>query len=302
MTKRLSAWRLILTAEFRRALLLVLLCLGATALFAGFSIPKTAFLIVDGGTLYSVQGYSQDETEAFIRAGLTLDGDDTYQTTRQGGLVRINVIRTTVSIGSTVEVLPRQTIRRANPELPVGTEQVAQEGSDGARVTTTETTVTTGRASVETFSGVEVTQPVPRIVEYGTGVAQVAQSALSVSDDVLVAVDAESGTITTASGQVLPYAQVLSVTATAYTTQRQSWKITATGTTARVGAIAVDPRVIPYGTKMYIVSADGSITYGTAVAEDCGGAIKGSKIDLFFDTYEECISFGRRACTVYILE
>jgi 3D (Asp-Asp-Asp) domain-containing protein len=52
---------------------------------------------------------------------------------------------------------------------------------------------------------------------------------------------------------------------------------------------------------MFIVSSDGSITYGIATAEDCGGAIKGSKIDLFFNTYEECIQFGRRSCTVYIL-
>ena len=82
----------------------------------------------------------------------------------------------------------------------------------------------------------------------------------------------------------------------------RSRKLTATGTTARVGAIAVDPKVIPYGTRMYIQSADGSIVYGVATAEDCGGAIKGNKIDLFFDSYDACIQFGVRTCTVYILE
>ncbi|MPM47835.1 hypothetical protein SDC9_94556 [bioreactor metagenome] len=172
---------------------------------------------------------------------------------------------------------------------------------DGIRTVVTETTAITGRAPVETFSGVETTPAVPRIIEYGTGVARVKQSALSVSGDVLAAVDAEGGTLTTASGKQLSYSKSLDVTATAYTTERQAWKITATGTTARVGAIAVDPKVIPYGTRMFIVSADGSITYGLAVAEDCGGSIKGNKIDLFFNTYDECISFGRRACTVYIL-
>ena len=88
----------------------------------------------------------------------------------------------------------------------------------------------------------------------------------------------------------------------AYTTERQSWKKTATGTIARVGAIAVDPKVIPYGTRMYIVSSDGTITYGVATAEDCGGSIKGNRVDLFFDTYSECINFGVRSCTVYILD
>ncbi len=107
--------------------------------------------------------------------------------------------------------------------------------------------------------------------------------------------------LTTLSGESLSYSRALDCVATAYTTERQSWKRTATGTTARVGAIAVDPKVIPYGTRMYIVSSDGSITYGVATAEDCGGSIKGNRIDLFFDTYYECIQFGVRSCTVYIL-
>ena len=73
------------------------------------------------------------------------------------------------------------------------------------------------------------------------------------------------------------------------------------GTLARVGAIAVDPTVIPLGTKMYVVSNDGQYVYGYCVAEDIGGGIKGNKIDLYFDTYAECWDFGVRMCTVYIL-
>ena len=62
--------------------------------------------------------------------------------------------------------------------------------------------------------------------------------------------------------------------------------------------MAVDKRVIPLGTKLYIVTNDG-IVYGTAVAEDTG--VKGNKIDLYFDTFDECWDFGVRACTAYIL-
>ena len=105
-------------------------------------------------------------------------------------------------------------------------------------------------------------------------------------------------TITTSTGEVLSYIDVLSVEATAYC----GGGTTATGTPARYGAIAVDPRVIPYGTRMYIVSDDGKWIYGVATAEDCGGAIKGNIIDLYFDSYDTCIQFGRRNCTVYILE
>lgn len=71
--------------------------------------------------------------------------------------------------------------------------------------------------------------------------------------------------------------------------------ITATGTQATAGrTIAVDPSVIPYGTNVII---DG-VTY---VAEDRGGAIKGNDIDVFFDTHEEALQFGRRIITAYIL-
>ena len=97
---------------------------------------------------------------------------------------------------------------------------------------------------------------------------------------------------------MLTYTSTMSVEATAYT----GGGITATGTSARYGAIAVDPTVIPYGTKMYIVSDDGKWIYGVATAEDCGGAIKGHIIDLYFDDYSTCIQFGRRNCTVYILD
>ena len=86
-----------------------------------------------------------------------------------------------------------------------------------------------------------------------------------------------------ASGEVLTYSQKLSVEATAYSCEGYAGT-TATGTTARYGAIAVDPSVIPYGTRMYIVSDDGSYIYGYATAEDCGGAIQGYMIDLYFDT------------------
>jgi len=63
----------------------------------------------------------------------------------------------------------------------------------------------------------------------------------------------------------------------------------------------VDPRMIPYGTRMFIVSNDGAYVYGLATAEDCGGAIKGNRVDLYFDSNYDCFQFGIRDCTIYIL-
>lgn len=107
------------------------------------------------------------------------------------------------------------------------------------------------------------------------------------------------------------YKKAVEMTATAYTADYAStgkkpgdkyFGITASGTKARPGSVAVDPRVIPLGTKLYIESLDGTSDYGFAVAEDTGGAIKGNKVDLFFSTRGQCYSFGRRKVKVYVLE
>jgi 3D (Asp-Asp-Asp) domain-containing protein len=71
---------------------------------------------------------------------------------------------------------------------------------------------------------------------------------------------------------------------------------TATGAKATKGVVAVDDRVIPMGTRMYIPG------YGFAVAADRGSAIKGNRIDLCYDTYREAIQFGRHQVKVYLLD
>ena len=71
---------------------------------------------------------------------------------------------------------------------------------------------------------------------------------------------------------------------------------TAVGMKAGRGVVAVDPFVIPLGTRVYVEG------YGEAVAGDVGRAIKGRRIDLGFDTYEEARRFGRRVVRVHILD
>lgn len=71
--------------------------------------------------------------------------------------------------------------------------------------------------------------------------------------------------------------------------------LTATGTTATEGrTIAVDPRVIPYGSKVIINGHE-------YIAEDCGGAIKGNRIDVYFDSHAAALDFGRQTAEVYIV-
>lgn len=89
----------------------------------------------------------------------------------------------------------------------------------------------------------------------------------------------------------------IEMVATAYTAGCYGCSgITAIGLPAGHGIVAVDPRVIPLGTRLYVNG------YGPAIAGDTGGAIKGNRIDLGFDSYAAAESFGKRPVRVYILK
>ena len=81
---------------------------------------------------------------------------------------------------------------------------------------------------------------------------------------------------------------------------------TATGVRAGVGYVAVDPSIIPYGTKLWICAHDGggSFVYGYCVAADTGGAMLSGKnmVDLYYPTYYECVLNGLRYVDIYVLE
>ena len=108
------------------------------------------------------------------------------------------------------------------------------------------------------------------------------------------------GTVTAKDGTVYEYNYRKQMEATAYTyIPGKTTMTTATGQRLRKGIVAVDPKVIPLHTKMFIT---GSVEYGLGVAEDTGGVIKGNIVDLAYMSYSECIQFGRRQMQVYILD
>lgn len=107
-------------------------------------------------------------------------------------------------------------------------------------------------------------------------------------------------TKTVAGGRMIRYTDVLTMEATAYEPGPQSCGIyadgyTYTGKKATYGIAAVDPKVIPLGTKLYIEG------YGFAAAEDIGSAIKKNRIDVCYDTEREAFLWGRKKVKVYIL-
>lgn len=95
----------------------------------------------------------------------------------------------------------------------------------------------------------------------------------------------------------LARARSVSVVASAYAPygDRGVDGVTATGLRARRGVVAVDPRVIPLGTLLYVEG------YGIGIAADTGGAIRGLRVDLCFDTVREALRWGRRRVRVWIL-
>lgn len=103
------------------------------------------------------------------------------------------------------------------------------------------------------------------------------------------------------NGVPVSYKSKMTVRATAYT---HTGNRCSTGVKPQPGYIAVNPKVIPYGTKMFIKTTDGKYIYGYAVAADTGGFIKKhpTGIDLFFDTEKECRKFGVRSAEIYILD
>ena len=222
-----------------------------------------------------------------------------------GVLVDIGESRITLTVGSDLtyyEAKTRtegyETQRIATPDLLQGQEEVVQAGKNGISTDIYEVVWSNGheisRQWVEQVESTAVTE----IIRYGTSVTSVDASDKLVN--VSTAADG-SGVLTFASGATMKFSQARTMKCTAYTAGHDGVGTrTATGTTVHRGTVAVDQRYIPLGTRMFIVTEKGSYVYGMAKAEDTG--MRGdNKLDLYMDTYAECINFGRRDCKVYIL-
>lgn len=193
-----------------------------------------------------------------------------------------------------------ETVRVANPDMLEGEEQVVQEGVDGVRTSVYEVVWSNGAQISRQFVEELDSTAVDEIIEYGTASPEPEAVSGNLGTPTVSKNSDGSGTLTFADGTTLRFSSAKTMTATAYTAGHGGADYTtATGTLVDVGTVAVDRSVIPLGTKLYIVTNDG-IVYGTAVARDTG--VRGNVIDLYYNTYRECIEFGRRSCTVYILE
>ena len=193
--------------------------------------------------------------------------------------------------------IPFETVYCYDSSIPQGVEEVITPGQAGQLLCTANVVYVDGQESDRTVIEERViSQPVNRLVAVGTKPED------PVSDDPMAGIVIDDSHIYLPDGQVLSYTDTMQVKATAYSHLDQGCDmITATGTTVHHGTVAVDPRIIPLGTRMFIVTNDGAYVYGISTAEDTGSSIKQAKIDLYFPTKALCFQFGIRDATVYFL-
>ncbi len=204
------------------------------------------------------------------------------------------------------ETIDYKTTYEETDELYVGETSVKTEGVEGERTIVKKVKYVNGEEeSSETVSNKVTKKAVDEVILTGTAVEE--EEVIEYTDMVYmnsgdVTVSESTQTITDTYGNEIAYTQVLTGSGTAYYAPAGAG--TATGRLARYGVVAVNPDIIPYGSILYIVSNDGEVVYGYAVAGDTGGALMdGSAIvDLYYNTYEECCEFGRRDVTIYVLE
>ncbi len=201
------------------------------------------------------------------------------------------------------EKIPFTTERRNNDNMLVGEEEIVQTGSEGEKVNTYNVIYIGGKETERQFiSETIIKEAVNTIIEVGTKKEEVEEKSVKVETNNNSNTNSTQNnntsyrTVDTGDG-VKEYSRVLDVVATAYTPNDGGGNgITYSGMKARPGVVAVDPNVIPLYSRLYIEG------YGEAIAGDTGGAIKGNRIDVCFNSYDTVRNYGIRNVKVYILK
>lgn len=186
--------------------------------------------------------------------------------------------------------LPYETVEIPTSLLRAGRQEVVVEGQPGLHVKTYEETIVDGKTiDVELLEDEVVQKPVRARVLVGDPGAPVSELDFDCELD--------------ENGEPVGYADVMRAQrASGYSAGPGAR--TASGHEAAVGYVAVNPNVIPYGTKLYIKSTDGSFVYGYAIAADTGSALKSGRVavDLFYSSYLESCLNEIRSVDIFILE
>lgn len=248
-------------------------------------------LTVNGSTRY-LEVTEQTVGDLLDQENVTLDGNDKINMDR-GELLyegaHVVVERIDYATRSETMSIPYETVQTQTSLLKPGRKRVLVYGEEGTQVTTYSQKLKDGQVIFEEAVDTQVLEE-PVAQEELVG-AQVAISPL------------DFGYNFDENGIPIGYTKVLeNQKATGYSARAGAR--TASGRHAVPGHVAVNPEIIPYGTKLYIASPDNSFIYGYAIAADTGiGLMDGvTDIDLFYDSYTESLLNSVRYVNVYVLD
>lgn len=242
-----------------------------------------ATLLADGRHI-SVTTSNKTVADILMQEGLVLGENDmitpALKTVVKNGQT-IRLTRVTFKEETLTETEKEQTVEKEDAKLAAGSTKVVQEGKAGTKEVTYKVRFEDGKEVKREVLEETVIQPaVETIVAVGTALSAPAQN----------------GETETAEIATLTYSKAYTGIASAY--YEPAGNLTASGLTVGVGRIGVNPKVIPYGTKLYVTG------YGYCVAADCGWGTTGMGriADLYMSSEAECEQWGVREVTVYVLD
>ncbi len=250
---------------------------------------KKVSLTTDGKTQNVLLPYGK-VGESIILAGIRLSQDDILSVdcnTKVDDISELSIKRVIYKNVSVTEAVPFESKKENSDEIDLGDSKLKTKGVDGEKLVTKRVKYIDGEKDDEKVISEKITKkPVDEVTLVGTKGAASAGGA---------------GTFTDENGVKVSYSYKLTGSGTAYTAPAGA--LTASGHEVYEGGVAVNPALIPYGSKLYIETTDGIFSYGYATAIDTGGALMdGSAIvDLFYFSLDDCYSFGRRDVNVYVL-
>lgn len=229
-------------------------------------------IIVDGKQ-WTVKAVEPKAYQLLQQEGVRLGELDQIDFGRyEDGSQYIKVTRITEEFIEERKEIPHDTFEQPSNQLLAGQRRVLQPGQNGVLVNKIKIVKADGvEVSREVVGSRVLAEPKTSVVAYGIAKAS-GPAARNIQGKVK---------------------KVMTMEATAYT---HTGNPTATGIYPYKGVVAVDPKVIPLGSKLYVEG------YGYCEAQDTGGAIKGDRIDVFLDTKEQCFAWGRKIVQVYLLE
>ena len=253
-------------------------------ILGGYSkLNKEVTLIVNGEEK-QISTFKYDVQDLLVAECVKYDNNDIVTKNLDEKLndgMEIEVINVTEEVIKESKSVPFEVNVVEDKDLLKGQTKVEEEGKAGENQLVYKITYHNGKQVEKIFVEEVVSEkPINKIVKKGTKVEEVKVASSRGESSRKI------------SSNVNSKGKHMSVVATAYTGD----SITSTGKKPKWGTIAVDPKVIPYGTKVYIPQFN-----KTFRAEDCGGAIKGNKIDIFMNDESSVYNWGRKTIDIYIV-